>query len=283
MKRIFLLFIFPFLVAVAESSSLVPTSGVYLGMGLSANSTRFDDQNVTATGTSTVTDTASGNFVSSGTAGGPAVGISMGREHDISPSIQAGYFKRFKDSDYLWGAKLSYSYLGGSTATNDLIRIPQYGSWDGQPFTGNAIASSYQKTIKHQISLVPYIGKAFNRGTLYLGAGPTVSQVSTKINDLVGFADVNGQRTDISGSPQDFSDKRWTFGATVMVGGTYYLDDSFFLDVSYSYTRTDNKTSDYFSTYSNIGSPNTLSGDLIGSSTGTAKLQSITININKLF
>jgi|GEM_PF-1373191 len=68
-----------------------------------------------------------------------------------------------------------------------------------------------------------------------------------------------------------------------MVGDAYYCNDSFFFDINYSYTKTDNKTSNYFSTYSNVGSSNTLSGDLIGSSTGPAKLQSIGISINKLF
>ena len=269
--------------AQAESSSLVPASGAYLGLGFNANSTQFNDQDVTATGTSVVTD-SDGDLVSSGQAGGPAVGIDLNTINAYSPSIQAGYFEKFQNSNYLWGAKFTYSYLDGSTATNDFIRIPQYGAYEnGAPFTGNAIASSYQKTIKHQISLVPYIGQAFEKGTVYLGAGPTLSQVNTKINNLVGFADLNGDRTDISGAPQNFADTQWVFGATAMIGATYYLDKSFFLDLNYSYSMTKNKTSNYYSTFRNVSSPNTFEGELIGSSTGTATVQSVGISINKLF
>lgn len=272
------------LLASAEtvSSSLVPASGAYLGLGFNANSTQFNDQDVTATGTSVVTD-SNGDPISSGQAGGPAVGIDMNTINAYSPSIQAGYFEKFQNSSYLWGAKFTYSYLGGSTATNDFIRIPQFGAFGNTSFTGNAIASSYQKTIKHQMSLVPYIGQAFDKGTVYLGAGPTLSQINTKINNLVGFADLNGNRTDISGTAQNFADTQWVLGATAMIGGTYYLDKSLFLDLNYSYSMTRNKTSHYYSTFHNVSSPYTYDGELIGSSTGTATVQSVGISINKLF
>lgn len=270
--------------AQSESTALVPEKGAYLGIGFNANSTQFNKQDVTATGTSVVTNSSTHAAVSSGTAGGPAVGIDLNTVNAYSPSIQAGYFEKLKDSSYLWGAKFSYSYLGGSTATNDFIRIPQYGAYaNGTPFTGNAIASSYQKTIKHQLALVPFIGQAFEKSTVYLGVGPTLSQVNTKINNLVGFADLNGDRTDISGVPQNFTDTQWMLGATAMLGGTYYLNTSLFLDVNYSYSMTKNKTANYYSTFHNVSSPNTYDGELIGSSTGTATVQSVGISINKLF
>ena len=270
--------------AQSSSTSLVPDSGAYFGLGFGANSIQFKDQQVEATGTSLVTNTSTGSLVSSGTAGGPAVGIGMGTVNAMSPVVQAGYFQKLKGSDYLWGVKFSYSYLGGTTSTNNLIRIPQYGSFsNGTPFTGNAIAHSYQKTINHQISLIPYFGRAFDRGTVYFGVGPTLSQVNTKINNLVGFADINGQRTDISGAPQSFAASQWVWGGAVMLGGTYYLDKSWFLDLSYTYSITQNKTASYYSTYNNPGSPNTYSGSLIGSSTGTAAVQSANLSINRVF
>ena len=270
--------------AQTDSSSLVPTSGAYLGLGFNANSMQYNDQDVTAAGTSVVTNTSTLEPVSSGTAGGPAVGIDMNTVNAFSPSIQAGYFEKFQNSNYLWGTKFTYSYFGGSTATNDFIRIPQYGEYENHnPFTGNAIASSYQKTIKHQMSFIPYLGQAFEKSTVYFGAGPTLSQVNTKINNLVGFADLNGNRTDISGVAQNFADTKWVLGAAAMMGGTYYLNESLFLDLNYSYSMTKNKTSNYYSTFHNVSSPNTYDGELIGSSTGTAAVQSVGISINKLF
>lgn len=270
--------------AIAQSTSIVPNSGAYLGLGFGANTTQYSGQQVQATGISTVTNTASGRVVSSGTAGGPPVGIDMGNQSSIAPTIQAGYFQKFKDSSYLWGAKFSYSYMGGSTTTTSGIRIPQYGAYEnGTPFTGNAIANSYQKTINNQISFIPYIGQSFERSTVYFGVGPTISQVNTKINNLVGFADINGVRTDISGSPQSFSSTQWVFGGAATLGGTYFLDKSWFLDFSYTYSMSQNKTNNYYSTFYNPATPNTYSGSLIGSSTGTSTVQALGLTLNKVF
>lgn len=270
--------------AQSSPSSLVPNSGFYMGLGIGLNSTRYNGQMLEATGTSDVTNTATGAFVSSGTAGGPAVGIDMNTAFGASPTIQGGYFEKFKDSSYLWGVKFSYGYLGGTSSTNYLIRVPQYGSYsNGTPFTGNAIANSYQKSINHQFSLIPYFGQSFEKGTVYVGVGPTLSQVDTKINNLVGFADINGTRTDISGTPQNFSASQWLWGGAMVLGGTYYFDKSWFLDLSYTISMTQNKTASYYSTFNNPSTPNTYSGSLIGSSTGTATTQSIMLTINKMF
>ncbi len=265
------------------STSFVPNSGAYIGLGFGANSTQFNGQQLEATGISTATNMSTGSM-STGTAGGPPVGIGMGNANSIAPTIQAGYFQKFQDSSYLWGAKLSYSYMGGSSSTTDRILIPQYGTYpSGASFTGNAVAASYQKTIQNQISLIPYIGQSFERGTIYFGVGPTLSQVNTKINNLIGFADLNGVRTDVSGTPQSFSATNWMFGGAAMLGGTYFIDRTWFLDFSYSYTMTQNKTSNYFSTFDNPGSTTSYQGSLIGSSTGTATIQTIGLTLNKLF
>jgi hypothetical protein len=265
------------------TTAFVPNSGAYIGLGFGANSTQFNDQQLQATGISTATNMSNGN-VSTGTAGGPPVGIGMSSNNSIAPSIQAGYFQKLQESTYLWGAKFSYSYMGGSNSTTNRILIPQYGTYpSGASFTGNAVAASYQKTIKNQISLIPYFGQSFDRSTIYFGVGPTISQVNTKINNLIGFADLNGVRTDVSGTPQSFSATQWAYGGAAMLGGTYFLDKAWFLDFSYSYAMTQNKTSNYYSTFDNPGTTTSYKGSLIGSSTGTATVQTIGLTINKLF
>lgn len=270
--------------ALAQSSSMVPNSGAYIGLGFGANTTQFSGQQVQATGISTVTNTATGSLVSGGTASGPPAGVNIGNQGSTSPTIQAGYFQKLQDSNYLWGAKLSYSYMGGATSTANRIRIPQYGTFaDGTPFTGNAVASSYQKTINNQISLIPYFGESFERSTIYFGVGPTLSQVNTKVNNLVGFADINGTRTDISGSPQTFSSTQWFFGGAATIGGTYFLDRAWFLDFNYTYSMSQNKTINFNSTFYNPSTPNTFSGSLIGSTMGTSIVQTLGLTINKVF
>lgn len=270
----------PFSDAQEVSASLVPSSGVYIGLGFDANSTQFGGQQLQATGISVATPPGT-----VGTAGGPPISINMSNTNSIAPAIQAGYFQKFQDSSYLWGAKFSYSYMGGSSSTTTGILIPQYGTYpNGTTFTGNAVASSYQKTIQNQISLIPYFGQSFERSTIYFGVGPTISQVNTKINNLVGFADIRGvPQTNVSGAPQTFSNTQWVYGGAAMLGGTYFLDKSWFLDFSYKYSMTQNKTSNYYSTFNNPGSPYSYSGSLIGSSTGTATIQTLGLTINKLF
>ncbi len=265
------------------TTSFVPNSGAYVGLGFGANSTQFNGQRLQATGISTATNMSTGSM-STGTAGGPPVDISMGNSNSIAPAIQAGYFQKFQDSSYLWGAKFSYSYMGGSSATTNRILIPQYGTYpSGASFTGNAVAASYQKTIKNQISLIPYFGQSFDRSTIYFGVGPTLSQANTKIDNLIGFADLNGVRTDVSGTPQNFSATQWVYGGAAMLGGTYFLDKAWFLDFSYTYAMTQNKTSNYYSTFDNPGTTTSYKGSLIGSSTGTASIQTVGLTINKLF
>ena len=75
--------------AFAQSSSMVPNFGAYLGLGFGANTTQYSGQEAQATGISTVTNTASGKVISNGTAGGPPVGINLGNQSSISPTIQA--------------------------------------------------------------------------------------------------------------------------------------------------------------------------------------------------
>jgi hypothetical protein len=266
--------------AQSETASLVPDSAFFFGLGVNANSTQFQGQQVQAIGISTVTPPGS-----VGSAGGPPLGVTMSPARSVTPAIQMGYFQKFQNSDYLWGVKLAYTYMGGATSTTSPISIPQYGTYPrGTPFTGYAVASSYQKTIQNQFSLIPNFGHAFERGTIYFGIGPTVSQSITKINDLVGYADIGrNPQTDVSGAPQSFSSSQWVYGGAAMIGGTYFIDRQWFLDFNYELNMTQNKTSNYFSTFNNPGRPLSYSGSLIGSSWGTSTTQSLSLTLNRAF
>jgi hypothetical protein len=266
----------------------VPQSAFYLGLGGSANITNFGTQDVYAVGTSDVF--RDGARISSGSAAGPG-SVGMGTDTVIAPVVQLGYFQRFTDSAWLWGANLNYSYLNASASVRN-ARIPQAGSYTPTgsatpiPFTGNAIVQSYQTEVTHQVALMPFIGRAFDAGGfVYLGAGPTLSRMSTKLNGLVGFADTNGTRSDISGAPQDFGTEGWVLGGAAMVGVTLFFDASWFVDVRYMVSVTEDQTGNYASTFSNPnGTDGTLiNGTLVGSSSGRAVTQGITFTINRAF
>ena len=266
----------------------VPQHAFYLGVGASANITGFGTQDVYAVGTSDVF--RDGLKISSGSAAGPGT-VGMGNDTAIAPVVQLGYFQRFTDSDWLWGANLNYSYLNASASVPN-ARIPQAGSYTPTgsstpvPFTGNAVVQSYQTEVTHQVALMPYIGRAFDAGGfVYLGAGPTLSRMSTKLNGLIGFADTNGTRSDISGAPQNFGTEGWVFGGAAMVGVTLFFDASWFVDVRYTLSRTQRQSGNYASTFSNPnGQDGTLiNGTLVGTSSGRATNHGLTFTINRAF
>jgi len=259
------------------SLSLVPESGFYAGLGIGANSTQFNGQTITGTGLTTDTiDGKSANGYGTG-----ETSVAMPPARSISPSIQLGYFQKFNHSNYLWGTKFSYSYIGGAPATTYNVQIPQFGTFpNGKPLTGgNAIASSYQKSVTNQFSFIPYFGKSFEKSMVYFGVGPTYTQARTTTNGLVGYAQIDGHTIDVSGAPQSFISSQWVYGGAAMLGGSYFLDKTWFLDFTFTYAMTQNKTSNRISPFSN---PPTT-GFLVGSGTGTAVIQTLGLTLNKLF
>ena len=254
----------------------------------SLNAANFGNQSIYAVGTSNV---YSGNsLVATGTAAGPPVDVGMSSQFTLSPTIQAGYYAQFPESNWLWGIKFDYNYTNASS-TADRVLIPQYGSFTDQatkttiPFTGTAIVRSSQTKILQQLSLIPTIGRSFGKGFVYAGAGLTYSQLSANQHQLVGFADINGNRQDISGAPQNFSGSAWTFGGMATLGATYFFDRSWFLDFGYKYGMTGAQKFNYASSYSNSSTTNGTrnQGTLVGYSSFTLISQAVTLTINRAF
>jgi hypothetical protein len=175
--------------------SLVPDSGFYAGLGAAGNYTNYNDWDVDATGVSDVYED-DGTFLTSGTAGGPAVELNLDSSWSFTPQFQLGYFDHISDSKWMWGGKLTYNYMNASSTRENFL-IPQYGSFEGQPFTGNAVVQSMEVSLSHQFALIPYLGRNFERGFFYAGAGPTLSKVDTDVTNLIGFANVIGRPEDI--------------------------------------------------------------------------------------
>jgi opacity protein-like surface antigen len=263
--------------------SAVPNSSFFLGLGGSANWTHFTDQHVYAIGTSEVF--ADGISVASGSAQGPTR-IPMDGKFTFSPSFQGGYFQRFGASDWLWGAKLSYNYLG-STSTNYNSIIPQFGTYttienpNPVTFSGPAYVRAAKTSLIQEFDFVPFLGRAFGQSFVYAGAGPTLSQTRTQLNGLVGFALVDGSIEDQSGAPQDFSKTSWLLGGAATVGVTYFLTPTWFVDLNYTYAFTQGHTSSFASPFIDYSS--TSVGTLVGNSAWTAQTQRVGLTINKAF
>lgn len=258
----------------------VPEKAFYGGLGASYNAIDFGIVNATTLGISNIY--VMGNLVTSGSAGGPYT-ASMNNQNTFAPSIQAGYFQHFKGSSWLWGAKFAYSYLGSNSTVSN-VGIPQYGSNSvGNAFSGTATVQSFQTSINHQMALMPFIGHSFEKGFIYLGAGPSLSQIKTDIDDVVGYAYLDGKTINISGAPASFSSTDWVTGISGLVGVTYFFSPSLFLDLSYNYTQTKNQTNNFSAPFMHTEGFCSASGLLIGSTTGNVVTQALMLTINKAF
>lgn len=275
----------------SSSVSVVPKSAFFVGIGGSQNKLNYNNQSTWAMGTTSAPAGPSNPAINGSAAG--ETGVNLSSQDSLSPSVQLGYFSRFENSDFLWGFKFSYSYLGATSKSARQL-IPQVGGYTNDTgyntFNGNYVVRSYEQTIKNQMSLMPFIGHSFSKGYLYAGAGPSLSQVTTNINGITGFADIFGYPSDISGSLQNYSSTQWVVGGSATLGGTYFLGDSFFLDLNYSYTQTKNNTASWGGPWSKRGiySPTgynnvQYSGTNVGTSSGNIGTQALTLTLNKYF
>jgi hypothetical protein len=265
----------------AQSSGL-PRTAFFIGLGGSINSVDFGDRGIFAQGVSNVYQ--NGTLVAYGAAGGP-VEVNSDTQSTLAPTAQLGYFRHFTNSSWLWGAKFSYSYLG-VTGTKENIAVPQIGSFtsaNSSSFGGNVVVRSYETTLNQHMTLMPFIGRSFERSFIYFGAGPSLSQTQAKLNGVIGFADINGMHTNITGTPTSFSSSPWVYGGAATVGATYFFDRAWFLDVSYAYAMTKRQASDFSGPFASTTDGYTDTGILSGSYAGREITQSFTVSINKAF
>jgi opacity protein-like surface antigen len=95
------------------------------------------------------------------------------------------------------------------------------------------------------------------------------------------FALVDGGIVDQSGAPQDFSSSSWLIGGATVVGVTYFLTPTWFVDLNYSYALTEGHTATFASPFIDFSS--TSVGTLVGNSAWRAETQRVSLTINKAF
>jgi opacity protein-like surface antigen len=270
----------------AQSTDGVPSRGFYIGGGISANLMVPTNQSMFSQGISNVSQ--GGVLAATGAAGGPSTPHPP-NAFTISPSAQLGYFQRLDDSRWLVGGKFTYNYIG-ATSTDNFVAVPQRGSFTaigGGPitsFNGNVVIQSYQITADHQFAFVPHVGMTFDRSFIYFGAGPSLTHTEVKLNNVVGFANINGAAgTSITGAPVSYSSSQWLIGATFAAGATYFLTPSWFIDMGYTFTLTDLWNTAYASPFTNNPSGFTTTGVLSGNFAGGLNTHALTVSINRRF
>lgn len=266
-----------------EVEAAVPRSAISFGVGGNLNYSVYGKQYVYALGTGEYIDRR-GGVPASGFAQGPLT-VGMGSQVRVAPTAQLKYFRYLDNSNWLAGANFAYSYLESQVATPHGF-IPQWGqsyvaNGATAPAAGNAYMHSFQARLTHQLQWTPFVGYGLSKGFVYVGAGPSFSQVQTKIYNLIGFAQVGGETTNQSGTPQNFSGSNWVWGAAITAGGTYFLTRDWYLDFNYTYSQPRTPTNFYASTFVNPKNSRVdLVGTLQGSSSGTQTSHSFMATLN---
>lgn len=274
--------------AMGSNESNLIHDGLFLGLGANYN---FIDitQNSWGLGVSNIVTSTGGN--SNGVAQGTGAPFNH-TANRLSPEIQAGYFKQVTGTQQVYGLKFSYQYLG-STATNSNLYIPQLGQMTSSTGTTSALfgyvnADSVQVTTNHELTLLAFIGRSFdNNKYVYIGAGPSLFNLQSKNYYSIGYAEYEGATVNVTGLVSYSSPSIWACGGAAQLGMTYFISPTWFVDASYTYTRTGNHTSPHeqaFSNASSLGSTHyTTSGTLSTRDTLRVSNQAFTLAINKVF
>jgi opacity protein-like surface antigen len=266
----------------APGAPIVPGDGFFFGLGGSYNSVNFGNRDMYVQGVSNVYQgpTLVANGFASGTNN-----VNMPMQSTLAPDIQIGYFQHFADSRWLWGTKFNYSYLGSTAAASSFL-VPQAGSFTMgatvTPFTGNVPIGSFQTNVSHQMMWLAFLGHSFDAFSVYLGAGPSLSQIQTRYTNIAGFALLSGVPSLIA-PRDDYSTSGWVAGGAVSLGATYFFNPNWFLDFSYTYDATLSQTGSFSGPFTNTSQGYTTIGTLSGNSSGRLTTQSLNVSINVLF
>jgi hypothetical protein len=203
----------------------------------------------------------------------------------LAPEAQLGYFAHFASSNSLWGAKIVYQHPDAMATTSDIA--PQAGMLQtvsgSDSFTGNVVIGSYRTQLDHEFAFMPFIGHSFARSYVYLGAGPALFGTQPKIDNAIGFADFNGMRGDVTGTPDNFASSEWVWGGAAQVGLTHYLDHDWFLDLNYTYARSATFKSNFSAPFASTTFGYDAVGTLFVAPSQRVTDQSVSVSINRRF
>ena len=165
-------------------------SGFYIGVGGSFNWTHFDQSLQGVSGTINVFNGPV--LIAQGQEGGPFFDFDRNK-FGFAPDVQLGYMYPFAGGDWLAGLKFNVQIrkhrLEGErehSAEWDRRRNATAGTPDPSP--GSWQISPAEINLKHQLSLIATIGRAFGNVTLYAGGGPALFGVETNFINGIPFA-----------------------------------------------------------------------------------------------
>jgi opacity protein-like surface antigen len=262
-------------------------SGFYVGAGGSYNWVHFDQSLQGISGLISVYD--AGVLIAQGQEGGPFFDFDR-NESGFAPDIQFGYMHPFAGGAWVAGLKFNYKYA--NIDSKEKVSIPQNGTGTvlsgpnaglTAPITGFVEISPAEINLKHQLSLIGTVGRAFGKFTVYGGVGPALFGVESNFIDAVPFATTSLNGTFPAGQPITTFNQNWVWGGAAQVGSTYSLGRGWFLDLGYTYARSANfKIKDSVNVYNKNGSL-TVSGPAVLKARERVTNQSVTLTLNYRF
>ncbi len=263
-----------------------PEESIFVGIGMGTSIITYDTQYVYNLGLSKIYE--NDELIAIGGADGPAIpDPTFPSSMSFAPAAQIGFYSRYKESNWIYGAKATYSFLN-SYSNREVLAIPQYGK-SSDPSTNNFEGTSfntYSIDAGNQFTIMPFVGRKYSKGFFYAGAGLGLTQVRANVEDVVGYALLDGVETDISGEAQNFSDTRIGFGIAASAGVTYFLNDSMFLDLNYTYSRPNMTDFSIASPYENPAENTSglgFDGELIGSASRDISTNTVLLTLNWAF
>lgn len=262
-----------------------PQTGFFFGLGGSYSSFRLD-RSVYAVGLSDVYN--GGAFpVAAGHAEGPATPFQDTR-FVFAPEAQIGYFGQFGASNVLWGVKFKYKFADATSSQSPLIiaqsgAFVQLGGGGPTPMIGNVLIEEAQSTVRHEFALLALIGAPIRDGKVYLGMGPALFDTKLSLYQSIGFANVNGQPSDQTGTPANFESTKWVWGSAAQIGMTYNLTPNWFLDVNYTYAATPRYKTDFVSPFETTSNGLTYRGLAFITVRERLTSQALAVSINRMF
>jgi opacity protein-like surface antigen len=116
-----------------------------------------------------------------------------------------------------------------------------------------------------------------------MGAGPALFGTETKIDNAIGFADVNGMHADATGAPLNFASSDWVWGGAVQIGLNYFLDRNWFVDFNYTYARSAKFKSNFSAPFASSSLGYDIYGTLFVAPSQRVTDQSVSVSINRRF
>jgi hypothetical protein len=262
-------------------------SGFYIGVGGSYNWTHFDQSLQGISGVISVFN--AGVLTALGGEGGPFFDFNRDKS-GFAPDIQLGYIHPFAGGDWLAGFKFNYKYANIDSKQN--VSIPQNGTGAivsgpqaglSGPITGFVAISPAEINLKHQLSLIGTIGRAFGNVAFYAGGGPALFGVETNFINGIPFSTNSLTGTFAASLPTTAFNENWMWGGAAQVGTTYAFAGGWFLDFVYTYARSTSSTIvNVTNVFNQIGSL-TTSGQAVLNAQERVTNQSVTLTLNYQF